>query len=148
MASLWVRWSLILGGIFNVVMGLIFLSNRFLLSFFHHALRAETVLFSRTAILVFPENPIHLLLIHGFGAAVLILGVTLIYSSIDPGRYLAFIFFDAMGRLLFGSMMLVYVLRFQLPRLIALFGVVELTFGLLYLGISYVLTLIAKCRTA
>jgi len=134
-----IRWSLILGGTFNFVMGLIFFSNRLLEGFFHFALRAEAALFSRTGNLVMPQDPAHLLLIHGFGAAAMILGVTLVWSARDPGRFLPFILIDGVGRFFFGTMMLVYVFRYQLVRMIAVFGVVELAFALLYVSISYIL---------
>jgi len=117
-----IRWSLILGGTFNFVMGLIFFSNRLLEGFFHFALRAEAALFSRTGNLVMPQDPAHLLLIHGFGAAAMILGVTLVWSARDPGRFLPFILIDGVGRFFFGTMMLV-----------------ELAFALLYVSISYIL---------
>jgi hypothetical protein len=134
---LWLRWLLIGGGIFNCTMGLIFFSNRLLQNFLQAALSAEQTLFHRLAFLPFPQNPVHLLLIHGFGAAAMILGATLIVSSQDPRRYLPFILFDALGRLLFGSLMVLYVLRFSLLRLILIFGILELIFGAVYLLIVW-----------
>jgi hypothetical protein len=133
----WIRWPLIAGGVFNAVMGCVFFSTRLLELFFQAAIHAEQTLFHQVALLPFPDHPVHLLLIHGFGAAAIILGVTLIVSANDPVRYLPFIFFDALGRLLFGSLMLIYVFRFALPKVILLFGSFELLLALIYLGISW-----------
>lgn len=131
-----VRLFLITGGIFNLLMGAVFFNQALLSGFLRLAVRLENTLFSAPAVISIPEDPIHLLLIHGFGAAAMILGATLIYSSSDPAAFLAFIFFDGIGRLLFGSLMFWYVYLFHLMKVILLFGVVELSFALLYLWIS------------
>lgn len=128
------RWMLIFGGAFNCIMGSCFFVDPLLRKFFQLAMRMETIFFSQPSSLVFPNDPVHLLLIHGFGAAALILGATLIYSSRDPFRFRAFILFDGAGRLLFGTMMMVYVLRYALMRTIAVFGLIEVALGLIYLG--------------
>jgi hypothetical protein len=128
------RWSLVLGGVFNLLMGLIFFSTDLTKQFFHLASGWEAALFSRTALLAVPQDPLHLLLIHGFGAAAIILGATLIYSAQNPAGYRAFILIDGIGRFVFGTMMLTYVFRYQLPRVILLFGLVELTFALIYIA--------------
>lgn len=128
------RWSLILGGLFNFMMGLVFFSNNLMEQFFHLALRLEIALFSRSGALVMPQDAIHLLLIHGFGAAAMILGATLLYSARDAVRFLPFIFIDGIGRFVFGTLMLVYVFRYQLPRVIALFAVLELAFAMIYIA--------------
>lgn len=133
----WIRWSLMLGGVFNFVMGCIFFSSRLLEMFFHAALKAEESLFGHVALLPFPSHPLHLLLIHGFGAAAMILGATLIASSANPARYLPFIFFDGLGRLLFGSLMLIYVFRFSLLGVIGIFAGFELLLAVIYLGITW-----------
>ena len=129
-----VRWALVLGGMFNCTMGTFFFSDALLHRFFQFARATELTLFSRSATLVFPSDPVHLLLIHGFGAAAWILGATLVYSARDPVRYLVFILFDGMGRLVFGSLMVIYVFRFSLMATILVFGLIELAFGIAYLG--------------
>ena len=121
-----------IGGIFNLLMGTIFLSTRMIAAFFHAALRAELSLFQHSAVLFVPQDPVHLLLIHGFGAAAMILGATLIYSSRDPSRWVAFILFDGIGRLIYGTVMITYVSYFSLPRVILIFGFFELSIGLFY----------------
>lgn len=126
------RIFLVLGGIFNVLMGTIFYSNRLLAAFFHAALRLELNLFHHSAVLFVPQDPVHLLLIHGFGAGALILGATLIFSARDPLRWIAFILFDGVGRVIYGLVMMLYVSRFSLPRVIVLFGGFELMMGLIY----------------
>lgn len=131
------RRLLLAGGIFNTVMALFFVNVRTLELFFQMALRLESTIFHQSFSVGIPENPIHLLLIHGFGAAALILGATLIYSARDPHRYLAFILIDAIGRLLYGSLMLVYVFRYSLMHVILVFAVIELLFGLSYLYLSW-----------
>ena len=92
------RWSLILGGLFNFVMGFVFFSNELMEQFFHIALRLETMLFSQSGVLVMPQDELHLLLIHGFGAAAMILGATLIYSVRDAVRIRIFYSFDKRDR--------------------------------------------------
>lgn len=134
------RGILVAGGIFNTVMGLFFFNNFLMESFIRLALWLEETVFRHQALLLMPQNPVHLLLIHGFGAAALILGATLIYSSQDPVRYLPFIFLDGLGRLLYGSLMLNYFFGFSLMRLILVFGIIELTFALLYLRLSWKLS--------
>jgi len=135
------RWTLLLGGIFNFVMGLIFFSNRLVGLFLQTAVSLEASLFGRTAVMYVPQDPVHLMLIHGFGAAAMILGATLIVSFRDPVRYLMFILLDGFGRLLFGSMMVLYVFQFDLVRVILLFAVLELLLGLIY--VIYARTLAA-----
>jgi hypothetical protein len=118
-------------------MGIIFFNNRLLSGFFQAALWMEKVVFSRTGALPFPQNPSHLLLIHGFGAGAMILGVTLLYSAREPVRFLPFIFVDALGRLLFGTMMVMYVFRYSLLYMLLPFAGFELIVGILYLIISW-----------
>jgi hypothetical protein len=127
------RLSLYLGGLFNLSMGCIFLSNRLLQWFFSSAEGLEKRIFGREVLLTFPADPLHQLLIHGFGAGVVILGATLIYSARDPRRLLSFIFFDGAGRLLFALLMFYYVLTFSLPRTILIFAAVEFTFAVIYI---------------
>jgi len=91
-------------------------------------------------ILAFPNDPVHQLLIHGFGAGALILGATLLYSAREPRRFVPFIFLDGLGRLLYGSTMICYVLKYSLLWTILIFGIVELCFALVYLGSSWYLT--------
>lgn len=131
------RRILLAGGIFNTVMAIFFVNVRTLELFFRMALWLENTIFHEAVSLAMPENPVHLLLIHGFGAAALILGATLICSARDPHRYLPFILIDAIGRLLYGSLMLIYVVRFSLMHIILVFGVIELLFGLSYLYLSW-----------
>jgi hypothetical protein len=133
----WIRWPLFLGGVFNFVMGLVFLTDRLLAGFLVAATRMEKTLFSRDIVLLYPQDPVHLLLIHGFGAAALILGATLIYCSKNPMPYLGFIFLDGLGRLLFGSVMLDYVIEYSLPNTILIFAGIELLFAFCYLLIAY-----------
>jgi hypothetical protein len=133
----WIGWPLFFGGVFNFVMGLVFLTDRLLAGFLVAATRAEMALFSRKTILLFPEDPLHLLLIHGFGAAALILGATLIFASRYPEPFLPFIFLDGLGRFLFGSIMVFYVMEYSLPQVILLFAAVELLLAITYLIISW-----------
>lgn len=133
----WIRWPLFLGGIFNFVMGLIFLTDRLLAGFLIAASRMELSIFQREAVLNFPGDPVHLLLIHGFGAAALILGATLLYCSRYPERFLPFIFLDGLGRVLYGSIMVFYVIEYSLPYTILLFGGMELLFAISYLLICW-----------
>ena len=133
----WVRWPLFLGGVFNFVMGLVFLTDRLLAGFLVAATRMEKALFSRDIVLLYPQDPVHLLLIHGFGAAALILGATLIYCSKNPRPYLGFIFLDGLGRLLFGSVMLDYVIEYSLPHTVLVFAGIELLFAFCFLLIAY-----------
>ncbi len=133
----WIRWPLFFGGVFNFAMGLIFLTDRLLAGFLVAATRLELSLFSREAVLVFPQDPVHLLLIHGFGAAALILGATLIYCARNAARFLPFIFIDGLGRLLFGSIMVFYVVQYSLPMVVLLLAGIELFLALSYLVISW-----------
>ena len=133
------RLSLCLGGLFNLSMGCVFLSNRLLQWFFLSAKALEKNIFGREVQLTFPSDPLHQLLIHGFGAGVVILGATLLYSVKDPRRLLSFIFFDGAGRLLFSLVMFYYVLTFSLPKTILIFGAVEFLFALIYIWGSYFL---------
>ncbi|HSP07004.1 MAG TPA: hypothetical protein VLR94_07485 [Acidobacteriota bacterium] len=134
------RSVLIAGGIFNSVMGLFFFNNVLLQFFLGLALQAEEAIFRHSAVIPFPQNPVHLLLIHGFGAAALILGAMLIYSARDPLRYLPFVFIDGLGRLLYGSLMVTYVLRYSLMWIMLVFALVELFFALVYLCLSWKLS--------
>jgi hypothetical protein len=118
-------------------MGMIFLSNNLLRWFFSASQVLEKSLFGGDVELVFPPDPLHQLLIHGFGAGVVILGVTLLYSIKNIRRLLPFILFDGVGRLLFGIVMLYYVLTFSLPRTILLFGALEISLGLIYIWGSW-----------
>jgi hypothetical protein len=127
------RLFLLIGGLFNLIMGMIFLSNRLLAALFHFALQAEQNLFFHAGVLFIPQDPLHLLLIHGFGAAAMILGASLIYSTRDPARWVAFILFDGVGRIVYATVMLVYVVRYSLLRVILLFGFFEMLLGLLYI---------------
>ena len=127
------KLSLYLGGLFNLSMGCIFLSNRLLEWFFLSAKSFEQNIFGKEVLLTFPSDPVHQLLIHGFGAGVVILGATLVYSAKNPGRFRSFIFFDGAGRLLFSLLMFYYVLTFSLARTILIFGMVEFLFGLIYI---------------
>jgi hypothetical protein len=129
----WIRWLLQFGGWFNIVFGFVFFNNQLLAAFFRFALWLENSLFSRSGILPFPQNPIHQLLIHGFGAAAIIIGASLLVSASEPRRYLPFIFIDALGRLLYGAMMVLYVLHYSLPYVILIFAAIELSFAILYL---------------
>jgi hypothetical protein len=129
----WIRWLLQLGGWFNIVLGFVFFNNQLLAAFFRFSLWLENALFSRSGILPFPQNPIHQLLIHGFGAAAIIIGASLLVSASEPRRYLPFIFIDALGRLLYGAMMVLYVLHYSLPYVILIFAAIELSFAILYL---------------
>jgi hypothetical protein len=133
MALRWIRIFLRIGGIFNLVMGIIFFNNRLLGNFFQLAIWLEKVIFSRSGVLPFPQNPAHLLLIHGFGAGAMILGATLLYSAREPVRFLPFIFVDALGRLLFGTMMVMYVFRYSLLYMLLPFAVIELSLAVIYL---------------
>jgi hypothetical protein len=135
----WIRLSLLIGGLFNVSMGFIFLSNRLLNSFFSWAETLERTLFQSMVILNAPSDPLVQLLIHGFGAGVMILGVTLLYSTKDPRRFLPFILFDGLGRLFFGLLMLYYVVIFSMIRIIYMFGLVELSFAVTYICASWIL---------
>jgi hypothetical protein len=127
------KLSLYLGSLFNLSMGCIFLSNRLLEWFLLSAKDIEKNIFGKEVLLTFPSDPLHQLLIHGFGAGVVILGATLLYSAKDPGRFRPFIFFDGAGRLLFSLLMFYYVLTFSLARTILIFGMVEFLFALIYI---------------
>ena len=131
-----VRLTLILGGLFNLSMGVIFSSNKLLQYFFRSSEGLEKMLFHREISLAFPTDPVHQLLIHGFGAGVVILGATLLYSAKDPQRLLPFIFLDGLGRLLYGVTMIKYIFEFSLPRTMLLFGFIELGFAFTYIWIS------------
>lgn len=129
----WIRLLLQFGGWFNIIFGIVFFNNQLLAGFFRVALWLENLFFSRTGILAFPQNPVHQLLIHGFGAAAIIIGASLLVSASEPRRYLPIIFIDSLGRLLYGAMMVIYVLRYSLPYVILMFGAIELSFAILYL---------------
>ena len=83
--------------------------------------------------LSFPSDPVHRLFIHGFGAAAVILGATLLYAFRNPGPLLPFILLDGLGRLLYACVMFYYVTAFSLMRTILLFGLLELTFAVIYI---------------
>jgi hypothetical protein len=134
------RGALIAGGIFNSVMGLVFFNSVLLQFFLGLALQAEGTIFGDSAPIPFPQNPVHLLLIHGFGAAALILGAMLIYSARDPQRYLPLIFIDGLGRLLYGSLMVTYVFRYALMWILLIFALLELFFAVVYLFLSWKLS--------
>lgn len=131
------RWLLILGGLFNSVMGLAFFNDLLLARFLTLASRIEMTVFARLAAIPFPEDPTHRMLIHGFGAAAMILGATLIYSSREPARWAPFILIDGVGRLLFGGLMVSFVLAYSLMRIILAFAALELLFAFSYLGIAW-----------
>jgi hypothetical protein len=131
------RLSLLLGGLFNVSMGTIFLSNSLLRSFFGWAELLEKNLFGVEVALTFPVDPVHRLFIHGFGAGVVILGATLLYASRNPRPMYPFILLDGLGRFLFAGIMFYYVLTFSLMRTIFLFGMVEFAFAVIYIWGSY-----------
>jgi len=120
-------------------MGTIFFTNSFLREFFSAATKIEKALFGRESVIAFPSDPVHQLLIHGFGAGVLILGATLFYAARNPRRFLPFIFLDAIGRLLYGVTMIYYVLEYSLLWTILLFGIIELCFAFTYLSSSWYL---------
>ena len=134
-----IRLILVLGGLFNLSMGTIFFTNPFLRNFLSAATRFEKTFFGREVVLSFPKDPVHQLLIHGFGAGALILGGTLLYSARDPRRFLPFIFLDAIGRLLYGVMMICYVLEYSLLWTILIFGIIEMSFSLTYIYSSWYL---------
>lgn len=134
------KWLLILGGLFNLIMGGIFFNNFLLSGFFRFASGLEGSMFGNAAVLLFPGDPVHQLLIHGFGAAAMILGAALLYSSRDPIRMLPFIFIDGVGRLLFGALMLTYFFRFDLMHIILLFAALELAFAVAYIFFSWKLS--------
>jgi hypothetical protein len=127
------RLSLLLGGLFNVTMGSIFLSSHLLQKFFGWAESLEKYLFGVEVALMFPVDPVHRLFIHGFGAGVVILGATLIYASRDLRPMLPFVLLDGLGRFLFAGIMFYYVLTFSLMRTIFLFGMVEFAFAVIYI---------------
>jgi hypothetical protein len=134
------RLSLYLGGLFNLSMGCIFLSNALLKWFFLSANAFEKNIFGKEVQLTIPADPLHQLFIHGFGAGVVILGATLFCSAKNPGRFRPFIFFDGAGRLLFSLLMFYYVLTFSLAKTILLFGMVEFLFALIYIWGSWQVT--------
>lgn len=131
------RWLLILGGLFNSVMGLVFFNDLLLQRFFGLASRLEGALFGHFLTIPFPEDPTHRMLIHGFGAAAMILGATLICSSRQPERWAPFILIDGIGRLLFGGLMISFVLSYSLMKMILAFAILELFFAFSYLGIAW-----------
>ena len=118
-------------------MGFIFLSSDLLQNFFLWAESLEKRLFDIDVALMFPSDPVHRLLIHGFGAGAVILGATLLYAVRNPRPLLPFILLDGLGRLLFASVMFYYVLTFSLMRTIFLFGVLEFAFALVYIWGSW-----------
>jgi hypothetical protein len=134
-----IKLSLILGGLFNITMGTIFFNNALLQWFFERTVSMEKIFFGQNVTLFAPVDPMHQLFIHGFGAGVLILGATLLYSSREPKRFVAFIFFDAIGRLIYGSTMVVFVYQYGLARMILIFAAIELTFAVAYLYGSWFL---------
>ena len=135
-----IKLSLLLGGLFNISMGAIFFQTSRLEWFFHATSILEKNFFGREVNLILPTDPMHLLLIHGFGAGVIILGATLLYSSVHPRRFLPFILFDALGRMMYGATMVYSVFQYDLARMVFVFGVVELIFAILYLYSSWYLT--------
>ena len=127
------RLTLILGGLFNVMMGIIFLSTRLLKAFFSSAEQMEKVLFNSDIVLNFPADPLHLLLIHGFGAGVVILGVTLLYAVRNPRPLIPFIVIDGIGRLVFSGILFYYIWEFSLLKTLLLFGSLELALAIAYI---------------
>gem|GEM_PF-5910143 len=127
-----------------MTMGVIFFDNSLLRWFFSASEWLEKIIFNREAHLVFPIDPMHQLLIHGFGAGVIILGATLVYSYRDPGRFLPFILLDALGRILYGATMVYYVIEYSLLNTILLFGLIELSFAASYLWASWYLKRFAR----
>jgi len=123
-----------------MTMGIIFFQNSLLQWFFQITCSMERLFFGKNVILSMPADPLHQLLIHGFGAGVIILGATLIYSYSDPKRFLPFIFFDGLGRLIYGMTMIYFVLTYGLVRMVLVFGLVELGFASAYLYTSWYLT--------
>lgn len=121
-------------------MGAIFFQNSLLKWFFQATGSMEMMFFGNNVNLAFPADPLHQLLIHGFGAGVMILGVTLLYSSRDPKRFLPFIFFDGLGRLIYGATMVYSVCTYGLVRMVLVFGFIELSFAATYLYASWYLT--------
>lgn len=122
-----------------MTMGAIFFQNSLLKWFFEVTSRMEHTFFGNDAVLTFPTDPMHQLLIHGFGAGVIILGATLVYSYKQPERFLPFIFFDSLGRLLYGATMVYFVFTYDLARMVLVFGLIELSFAISYLYASWYL---------
>jgi hypothetical protein len=83
--------------------------------------------------LEFPSDPLHQLLIHGFGAGVVILGATLFYASKKPHVYRMFILLDGLGRVLFSMILFYYVQKYSLMRTILFFGIMEFLLGVAYI---------------
>lgn len=135
-----IRVLLISGGVFNAVMGLVFFTDPLLQGFLELASRLEWQIFSHALTIPFPTDPSLRMLVHGFGAAAMILGATLIYSARSPHQYLAFILIDGFGRLAFGGLMVFYVIQFSLMRVILVFSLCELLFALSYLAIGWKLS--------
>ena len=133
------RLTLVIGGLFNVIMGLIFLSNTLLRHFFATAENLERVLFQSQVSLPFPVDPLHQLLIHGFGAGVVILGATLLYAVRNPRPLAPFLFFDGAGRLLFSAILFYYVKAFSLIQTILVFGALEFALGVAYVWQAWML---------
>ena len=142
-----IKAGLLLGGLFNLTMGAVFFNNALLRSFFDTTVSLEKLFFGSVATLTFPSDPMHQLLIHGFGAGVMILGATLTYSARDPHRFLPFILLDGLGRLLYGITMVYSVLHFGLVRMISVFGLIELSFAVTYLLTSWYLIKVPRTRT-
>lgn len=134
------RGILIAGGVFNSVMGIFFFNNLLLGAFLRVSTVLEWSLFHNVARIPMIQDPVYLMLIHGFGAGALILGATLIISARDPHRYQPFIFVDGLGRLLYGSVMVTYVFRYALMKVILVLGLIELLFAVSYLYLSWKLS--------
>jgi hypothetical protein len=137
MKSRFAKSVLIGGGLFNSIMGIVFLLDPLLADFFNLASRLESTLFHRLGSLAFPADPTIRMFIHGFGCGALILGITLIYSARDPLRYWFFILVDGLGRLVYGSLMVAAVLQYSLLNIILVFAALELFFALSYIGICW-----------
>jgi hypothetical protein len=114
-------------------MGLIFLVPALLRGFLSWAESTENMFFGMNTTLAMPADPLHLLLIHGFGAGAVILGATLLYAARHPAPLVSFILFDGLGRLLYALVMFYYTYTFALPRLIFAFAMLEFIFGVIYI---------------
>jgi hypothetical protein len=81
-----------------------------------------------------PTNPVHALLINTAGIDLVLIGAIVLVVSRKPWNNRKIIFLNAVGRLLFASIIAYYVIFTDLIRIVILFGAIDvmISIGFLY----------------
>jgi hypothetical protein len=88
-----------------------------------------------------PLHPAHSLLINTAGIDLVLIGSMVLYAAVDPAGRRGVVLLNAIGRLLFASVMLYYVLAMNLMRLVLVVGFIDVAISI---GIIVFLALLGK----